>query len=209
METAKGFSGFVLAGGRSRRMGTNKALLPLGGKRLVDRAIDLLSPLVDDVFVVGPPEVFPFLHVPVYPDEIRQAGPLGGILTGLRHARFEKSLVLGVDLPFLTGEVLGRVFRAAESHDADVTIPRYHDTQETLCGVYSRRCITPIEGMLMAGHKAVLELLDRVRIQVLEEEVFKDLLSSDPFFNINTREDYEEARRRVTAQLHPEGVHHG
>ncbi|MCI0658435.1 MAG: molybdenum cofactor guanylyltransferase [Acidobacteria bacterium] len=209
METAKGFSGFVLAGGRSRRMGTNKALLPLGGKRLVDRAIDLLSPLVDDVFVVGPPEVFPFLHVPVYPDEIRQAGPLGGILTGLRHARLEKSLVLGVDLPFLTGEVLGRVFRAAESHDADVTIPRYHDTQETLCGVYSRRCITPIEGMLMAGHKAVLELLDRVRIQVLEEEVFKDLLSSDPFFNINTREDYEEAKRRVAAQLHPEGVHHG
>jgi molybdopterin-guanine dinucleotide biosynthesis protein A len=209
VETAKGFSGFVLAGGRSRRMGTNKALLPLGGKRLVDRAIDLLSPLVDDVFVVGPPEVFPFLHVPVYPDEIRQAGPLGGILTGLRHARFEKSLVLGVDLPFLTGEVLGRVFRAAESQDVDVTIPRYHDTQETLCGVYSRRCITPIEGMLMAGHKAILELLNRVRIQVLEEEVFKDLLSSDPFFNINTREDYEEAKRRVAAQLHPEGVHHG
>lgn len=208
METGKGFSGFVLAGGRSRRMGTNKALLPLGGKRLVDRAIDLLSPLVDDVFVVGPPEVFPFLHVPVYPDEIRQAGPLGGILTGLRHARFEKSLVLGVDLPFLTGEVLGRVLLAAGSLDSDVTIPRYHDTQETLCGVYSRRCITPIEGMLMAGHKAVLELLERVRIQVLEEDVFKDLLASDPFFNINTREDYEEAKRRV-AQLHAAGVHHG
>ncbi|MCI0568762.1 MAG: molybdenum cofactor guanylyltransferase [Acidobacteria bacterium] len=209
METGKGFSGFVLAGGRSRRMGTNKALLPLGGKRLVDRAIELLSPLVDDVFVVGPPEVFPFLHVPVHPDEIRQAGPLGGILTGLRHARLDKSLVLGVDLPFLTGDVLDRVFKAAGTLDVDVTIPRYHDTQETLCGVYSRRCITPIEGMLMAGHKAVLELLDRVRIQVLEEEVFKDLLASDPFFNINTREDYEEAKRRVAAQLHPEGVHHG
>jgi molybdopterin-guanine dinucleotide biosynthesis protein A len=62
--------------------------------------------------------------------------------------------------------------------------------------------------MLMAGHKAVLELLDRVRIQVLEEGVFGDLLASDPFFNINTREDYEEAKRRV-AQLHAESVHHG
>jgi molybdenum cofactor guanylyltransferase len=194
METGKGFSGFVLAGGRSRRMGANKALLPLRGKRLVDRAIELLSPHVEDVFVVGPPEVFPFLHVPVHPDEIRQAGPLGGILTGLRHARFEKSLVLGVDLPFLSGEVLDRVLKTAASLDADVTIPRYHDT--------------PIEGMLMAGHKAVLELLDRVRTHVMEEEVFKDLLASDPFFNINTREDYEEAKRRV-AQLHPEGVHHG
>ena len=208
METGKGFSGFILAGGKSRRMGTNKALLPLGGRRLVDRAIELLSPHVEDVFVVGPPEVFPFLHVPVRADEIRQAGPLGGILTGLRHARFDKSLVLGVDLPFLSGEVLQRVLRAAESADADVTIPRYHDTQETLCGVYSRRCITPIEGMLMAGHKSVLDLLSRVKTLVLEEEVFKDLLAGEPFFNINTREDYEEAKRRL-AHFHPEGVHHG
>jgi molybdopterin-guanine dinucleotide biosynthesis protein A len=207
METGKGFSGFVLAGGRSRRMGTNKALLPLGGRRLVDRAIDLLAPHVEDLFVVGPPEAFPFLHVPVFPDEVRQAGPLGGILTGLRHARFENSLVLGVDLPFLTAEVLDRVL-ATVSSEADVTIPRYHDTQETLCGVYSRRCITPIEGMLMAGHKAVLELLKRVRTRILEEEFFQDLLAADPFFNINTREDYEEAKRRV-AHLHPEGVHHG
>jgi len=208
METGKGYSGFVLAGGRSRRMGTNKALLPLGGRRLVDRAIDLLSPHVQDLFVVGPPEVFPFLHVPVRPDEIRQAGPLGGILTGLRHARFDKSLVLGVDLPFLSGEALERVLAGAESSDADVTLPRYHDIQETLCGIYSRRCITPIEGMLMAGHKSVLDLLGRVRTHVLEEETFKDLLAFDPFFNINTREDYEEAKRRV-AHLHPEGVHHG
>ena len=106
------------------------------------------------------------------------------------------------------GEVLERVLSAAASQDADVTIPRYHDTQETLCGVYSRRCITPIEGMLMAGHKAVLDLLQRVRTHVLEEDQFQDLLGADPFFNINTKEDYEEAKRRV-AHLHPEGVHHG
>ena len=207
METGKGVSGFILAGGRSRRMGTNKALLPLGGRRLVDRAIDLLSPHVEEVFVVGPPEVFPFLHVPVRADEIKLSGPLGGILTGLRHARFERSLVLGVDLPFLTGEVLDRILEKARAIDADVTLPRYHDIQETLCGVYSRRCITPIEGMLMAGRKSVLDLLPRVRTHILEEAVFGDLLKDDPFFNINTKEDYEEAKRRVM-HLHPEGVTH-
>lgn len=208
METGKGFSGFVLAGGRSRRMGTNKALLPLAGRRLVDRAIDLLSPHVEEVFVVGPPEVFPFLHVPVHPDEIKLSGPLGGILTGLRHARFDRSLVLGVDLPFLTGEVIDRILDEARSADADVTLPRYHNIQETLCGVYSRRCITPIEGMLMAGRKSVLDLLERVRTRILEESTFGDLLGGDPFFNINTKEDYEEAKRRVM-HLHPEGVTHG
>ena len=126
METGRGFSGIVLAGGRSRRMGSNKALLPLAGRRLVDRAIDLLEPHVDETFVVGPPESFPALHVPVRPDEIRQAGPLGGILTGLRHARFDRCLVLGVDLPFLTGEVLERVLRASEGHE--LTLPLIGET---------------------------------------------------------------------------------
>ncbi len=206
METGSGFSGFVLAGGRSKRMGSNKALLPLAGRRLVDRAIDLLEPHVQEIFVVGPPELLPALHVPVRPDEIRQAGPLGGILTGLRHTRCEKSLVLGVDLPFLTWGVLERVLRASEGYD--VTLPRIGETHETLCAVYTKSCITPIEGLLMAGHKSVLELLSRVRVRILPEEEFRELGGVAPFFNINTREDFEEAKRRVIA-LHPEGVPHG
>ena len=206
METGRGFSGFILAGGRSKRMGSNKALLPLGGRRLVDRAIDLLGPHVEELFVVGPPEVFPFLHVPVHPDEIRQAGPLGGILTGLRHVRFERSLVLGVDLPFLTGAILDRVIRASEGFD--LTLPQIGGIHETLCAVYAKSCINPIEALLMAGHKSAQELRERVRVRTLPEEEFKDLGGALPFFNINTREDYEEAKRRV-AHLPSQGVQHG
>ena len=208
METGQGFSGFVLAGGRSRRMGSNKALLPLGGRRLVDRAIDLLEPHVRETFVVGPPEVFPLLHVPVHPDEIRQAGPLGGILTGLRHSRFDRSLVLGVDLPFLNGEVLDRILSASEGYD--LTLPRIGENCETLCAVYSRGCTAPIEALLMAGHKSALELMGRVRVRVLPEEDFQDLGGAAAFFNITTREDYEEAKRRVAhLHHHPQEVTHG
>jgi molybdopterin-guanine dinucleotide biosynthesis protein A len=207
METSKGFTGFILAGGRSRRMGSNKALLPLGGRRLVDWAIDLVEPHVQETFVVGPPEVFPLLHVPVRPDEVRQAGPLGGILTGLRHARFDASLVLGVDLPFLTGEILDRILEASRGYD--LTLPRMGDTSETLCAVYSKSCVTHIEALLMAGHKSVQELLGRVRVKVLPEEEFRDLGGASAFFNINTREDYEEAKRRVAHLQHPpQGVQH-
>jgi molybdopterin-guanine dinucleotide biosynthesis protein A len=208
METSNGFSGFILAGGRSRRMGSNKALLPLGGRRLVDWAIDLLEPHVQETFVVGPPEVFPLLHVPVRPDEIRQAGPLGGILTGLRHSRFDACLILGVDLPFLSGEILDRILAASQGYD--MTLPRMGETCETLCAVYSRSCVTHIEALLMAGRKSVLELMSRVRVNVLPEEDFRDLGGASAFFNINTREDYEEAKRRV-AHLHhpPQNVRHG
>ncbi len=208
MDAGQGFSGFILAGGRSRRMGSNKALLPLGGRRLVDWAIDLIEPHVQEPFVVGPPEVFPLLHVPVRPDEVRQAGPLGGILTGLRHARFERSLVLGVDLPFLSGDILDRILAACEGFD--VTVPRTGETTENLCGVYSKGCITHIEALLMAGHKAVQELTGRVRVRVLPEEEFRDLGGAAAFFNINTREDYEEAKRRVAhLQQLSTGVQHG
>ena len=205
METDKEFSGFVLAGGRSRRMGSNKALLPLAGRRLVDRAIDLLEPHVQEIFVVGPPEVFPLLHVPVHPDEVRQAGPLGGILTGLRHTRHERSLVLGVDLPFLNGDVLDRVLSASEGYD--MTVPRIGEISETLCAVYSKRCITPIEALLMAGHKSVQELMDRVSLRIVPEEDFQEMGGAEAFFNINTREDYEQAKRRVAhLHHHPQGV---
>jgi molybdopterin-guanine dinucleotide biosynthesis protein A len=186
-------------------MGTNKALLPLAGRRLVDHAVDLLVPHVEDAFVVGPPEVFPFLHVPVRPDEIRQGGPLGGLLTGLRRARFEKSLVLGVDLPFLNGDILDRILR--ESGDADATVPRIGDTAETLCAVYSRRCVNVIEGLLLSGHKSVVELLGRVRTRFLEEEMFREMGAPEAFFNINTREDYEESKRRAS-HLHPASAPH-
>lgn len=189
-------------------MGSNKALLPLGGRRLVDWAIDLLEPHVQETFVVGPPEVFPLLHVPVHPDEIRQAGPLGGILTGLRHSRFERSLVLGVDLPFLIGDVLERVLSACEG--SDMTVPRIAGTHETLCAVYSKNCITHIEALLMAGQKSVQELMGRVRVRVLPEEDFQDLGGATAFFNINTREDYDEAKRRVAhLQQHVPDVQHG
>jgi molybdopterin-guanine dinucleotide biosynthesis protein A len=208
METSNGFSGFILAGGRSRRMGSNKALLPLGGRRLVDWAIDLLEPHVQETFVVGPPEVFPLLHVPVRPDEIRQAGPLGGILTGLRHSRFDPSLVLGVDLPFLNGEILDRLLAACRGYD--LTVPRIGENSETLCAVYSKSCITHIEALLMAGRKSVQELMDRVRVRILPESEFQDLGGGSAFFNINTREDYEEAKRRVAhLHQHPQGVQHG
>jgi molybdopterin-guanine dinucleotide biosynthesis protein A len=203
METG-GYSGFVLAGGRSKRMGSNKALLPLAGRRLLDRAIDLLEPHVSEIFVVGPPETFPALHVPVRPDEIRQAGPLGGILTGLRHARFDRSFVLGVDLPFLTGEVVERILAASEGYD--LTLPRIGDIYETLCAVYGKGCVTAIEGILLSGHKSVQEIFPRVRMRTLPEEDFTELGGADLFFNINTREDYEEAKRRVAAWHHPAGV---
>jgi molybdopterin-guanine dinucleotide biosynthesis protein A len=208
METSNGFTGFILAGGRSRRMGSNKALLPLGGRRLVDWAIDLLEPHVQETFVVGPPEVFPLLHVPVRPDEIRQAGPLGGILTGLRHSRFDSCLVLGVDLPFLSGEILDRILAACRGYD--LTLPRIGETCEPLCAVYSKSCVTHIEALLMAGRKSVQELMSRVRVNALPEEDFREFGGASAFFNINTREDYEQAKRRV-AQLHhpPQDVRHG
>jgi len=116
--------------------------------------------------------------------------------------------VLGVDLPFLSGEILERVLAA--SRGFDMTLPRMGETLETLCAVYSKGCITHIEALLMAGDKSVHELMGRVRVNILPEEEFKDLGGAAMFFNINTREDYEAAKKRVAHVAHSsEGVQHG
>lgn len=206
MSKGQALSGFVLAGGRSKRMGSNKALLPLAGHRLVDRAVELLEPHVAETFVVGSPKTFPAFHVPVIPDEVQQAGPLGGILTGLRHAQNERSLVLGVDLPFLTGEILERILALVD--ESDLLIPKIGEKFEPLCAVYAKSCITHIEGMLMAGRKSIHDLMPRIQVHTLSPQDLGGLEGTDPFFNINTRGDFEAAKRRL-AEPHIEGVHRG
>jgi molybdopterin-guanine dinucleotide biosynthesis protein A len=89
-----------------------------------------------------------------------------------------------------------------------MTVPRIGETTETLCAVYSKSCLAPIEALLMAGRKSVQELMERVRVRILPELEFQDLGGGAAFFNINTREDYEEAKRRM-AHPHPQGVQHG
>lgn len=195
-----GVGGFVLAGGRSSRMGRNKALLGVAGQALVVRQFRLVERAVGWARAVGPPEVLLPLGIAVVADDEPGAGPLAAIATALRVSPFCWNLIVAVDMPHLTHRWLAHLAAQAEQCGADVLIPRSPRGWEPLCAVYHRRCLASIRQTLAAGERSVQGWLQRVgelRVCPLEPEQWSPF---DPdgnlFANLNTLADYEDLLRR-------------
>lgn len=190
-------SGFVLAGGASRRMGLPKALLVLGNEAMVQRQIRLLRSLCRSVAVLGSPPLLVGLDAPVVPDEISGRGPLGGIYTGLQRTRTEYNLFLGCDLPFMKRQFLDYLCRKALESRADVTVPESSSGRiEPLCGVYRRRGLWAVRASLTAGENRITRFYPRVRVSVVPwRELARDGFGARIFDNMNTPEDFETAKR--------------
>ncbi len=194
-------SGVVLAGGRSRRLGVNKAFVTVGGVALIERVLGQLSQVCDDMIIVTQdPATYEGLGASVIEDTWPGAGSLGGIYTGLQAARHERAVVVGCDMPFLDVRLLR--YMILLSADYDVVIPREDSLLEPLHAVYSKACLQPIEDLLRAGERRIIGFLDRVRVRYVEPaetQVFDP--SQISFFNINTPEDLERAEELARHRL--------
>ena len=189
-------SGFVLAGGASRRMGRNKANLVLEGKTMLERQIGLLQAVCRTAGVVGPPDSYPGLDVAVYDDEVPSRGPLGGIYSGLVQTRSEYNLFLSCDMPYLPARFLGWLIEQALEYQADVTVPRARDGRHPLCAVFRRRALAAIRYRLASGQNKVRGLFPKLSSRVLSwSEIARAGFSPGIFDNMNTPQDYESARR--------------
>ncbi len=192
-------TGYVLAGGTSRRMGCSKAHLLLGRETMLERQIRLLHSVCRSVAVLGPPTRFPGLEVPVFDDEFTGRGPLAGLYTGLVRTRTEYNLFLGCDLPFMEARFLQYVCRRAFGSQADVTVPESREHGfHPLCGVYRRRALWAVRASLAAGENKVSRFFSRVRCEVLAtRQITRAGFALRIFDNMNTPQDYERVRRRL------------
>jgi len=192
----------VLAGGKSLRLGQDKTSLVIDGRRLLQRVIDLVASLADEVIVVTSDQhkglaLFSDLSAKVVVDIYPGKGSLGGIYTGLRASNFSHSLVVACDMPFLNPALLRYLVSLAP--EFDVVIPRVRDLLEPLHAVYSKNCLAPAEELLQRGQLKVLDIFDQVKVRYVEEE---EINRFDPehlsFFNINTQKDLDKAMGMVT-----------
>jgi molybdenum cofactor guanylyltransferase len=189
----------ILAGGQSRRMGFNKALLDVGGKPLINVLIDRIRPLTHQLFISS--NDFPsyrFLNIPVIPDIYQDQGPLAGFHSIMTRYDFPLYLFIACDLPNLQLSFIRRLITLAAGYDA--TIPRTHDgISHPLCAVYRRTCFPFIEQALAQGTNKVLETFLEHGLTVKwvgpDEGSFKD---SD-LANINTPEDLQSFSRASQA----------
>ena len=188
--------GFLLAGGKSSRMGmnTDKAFLDFGGQTLLDRALSVMGTVCDSVAIVGDPAKFAKCgstkYGPVVADIFSGCGPLAGIHAALVHSPAELNLMLAVDMPFVSTKLLAFLFAAAEHNDAVVTVPRTTQGLQPLCAVYRRDFSTTAEQALRAGNYKIDAAFAGVSIRVIEEaELVAAGFSERSFFNVNTPQD--------------------
>jgi molybdenum cofactor guanylyltransferase len=189
-------TGFILAGGKSTRMGADKAFIEFKGRSLLERALGLARSITPDVRIVGAREKFaPF--APVVEDIFRERGPLGGIHAALRGSQTELNFMLAVDMPFVSVTFLQYLIREARTAaEATVIVPRSDGRRQPLCAVYRRRFADAAEPALLAGRNRIDSLFDTVEARVIgEEELDRAGFSSAIFRNLNTPEQLEQQRR--------------
>ncbi len=198
-EHARAATGAVMAGGRSSRLGRDKALLTIDGETLLARAVRALRAVTAEQIVIGPPERAEQSGVRAVQDEYPGVGPLGGIFTALRAAVQDRVLVVACDMPFLNPGLLEHLLNLAPARD--VVLPRPEGGGEQLHAVYRRTCIEPIRRQLDRGDYKIDRFFEGVDVRYVDEE---ELRRYDPdlrsFRNVNTAEDWEEAQRLLSLE---------
>jgi molybdopterin-guanine dinucleotide biosynthesis protein A len=178
-------------------MGQNKALMSLGGKRLVERVVEVMRAVFRDLLMVtNSPEVYATLGLPMVRDVWPEKGSLGGIYSAIYHSATPYCLVVACDMPFLHAAVLR--YLTAQIADYDVVIPDVLGELQTLHAIYSKACLPAIERCLAANRLRIVSFLPDVRVRTVTAS---ELQAYDPellaFQNLNTPEEFQAAEQRL------------
>jgi len=193
-------SAVVLAGGKSSRLGADKALLLLDGEPLIARTVQQLCALSDDLIIVtNSPERFEPLGLAarLVADERPGEGSLMGIYSGLKAARHPHALVVACDMPFLNAPLLDYMLSIMPT--CDVVVPRVAGMLEPLHAVYGRSCLPWMARLLDEGERKIIAFFPYVKVRYVEED---EISRFDPlhlsFVNINTPQDWEQVQELLS-----------
>ena len=198
-----GATGVILAGGESRRMGRNKALMHLGDETLIARTLKRIQTVTDETIVISnSANLYTELGVQVYEDLVPNSGALGGVYTGLNYAANNAVLCIACDMPLLQLKLMRYLVSVLGEYDAVVPYTRgvkeSNPKLQTLCAVYSRSCVQTVRQMIDEGELRLHALCDRVTVRMVPPGEWREF---DPeglsFVNINTREDFEKVKEML------------
>lgn len=184
----------VLAGGKSSRMGTDKAFVPILGRPLIEEVLARITGLgAETLIVTNRPEAYRTLGLPLVADILPAQGALGGIYTAIHAAHSPYTLVVACDMPFLNRDLLAYLISLRAGYD--VVVPRLGGIPEPLHAVYGKNCLEPIRRSLESGVRKITAFFPEVRVRYVDEA---EINRFDPahlsFININTPAELAQAR---------------
>jgi molybdenum cofactor guanylyltransferase len=182
-------TGVILAGGKNRRMGENKAFLAVNGELLIDRTVRLFRAVFEEVIVVTTsPLDYLDQEAAIVTDILPEKGALGGIYSGLFYAREEYAFIAACDMPFLNRAFLEYMISRTTGYD--IIVPATPEGFQPLHAVYSRRCLPVIRGLIERDRLKITGFYPGHRLLTISPEIIR---SFDPegrmFINVNTPED--------------------
>jgi molybdopterin-guanine dinucleotide biosynthesis protein A len=190
---------FILAGGSSSRIGSNKALLEIGGKSLISRLIEIVHPIFDEVIISSnESELYEGTDKRIIKDIITGRGPLGGIHSALQFTKTEKNFFVSCDMPFISKDVIE--FLCGYKSEKAIMILKADRRIQQLCGIYSKRIFPDVDSLLKESNQkdsqlkgSIFDLLNRVDSEIIDVSGLK-FYHPDLFFNINTPDDFNYAK---------------
>jgi molybdopterin-guanine dinucleotide biosynthesis protein A len=190
----------IQAGGASRRMGRDKALMSFMGVALIQRVADRLRPIADEMLVTtNRPEDYGFLDLPLFQDLIPDRGALGGLYTALACASQPAVAVVACDMPFANATLLEQAHKLLLEENVDAVIPKAEEGFEPMHAVYRREtCLPAVQAAIAADQWKLIAWFPQVKIRTLS---MAEIDSLDPsglaFWNLNTPEEFAEAEGKA------------
>ncbi len=200
--------GVILSGGRSSRMGTNKALIKIDNRTIIERVFDIMKDVFDEIIIsTNEPELYDFIDAEKVTDKFPGFGPLAGIHSAISSTQAKKIFVTSCDLPFINPSLIN--FLLNVTSEEMIIVPKAENRTQYNCGIYDCKILPLLEKVLCDVNEAknknqevknsalsLWNFAERLGVEVVDVEE-KLFYTKDLFFNINTPEDYEYVRERL------------
>ena len=188
-------TGIILSGGKSIRMGEDKAFIEIEGVPIVRRIYNLFKELFQEIIIVtNQKELFSNFDSRIYSDLLPNKGVLGGLYTGIFYSTFNYSFCVACDMPFIKKPLVQYLMNHLQEND--VIVPRTKDGLQPLHAIYSKNCLEPIKKIIEQGKYSIIDFYDMVKVKIIQED---DFISLDPhresFINVNTPIELLSIRR--------------
>jgi len=183
----------ILAGGKSRRMKTDKALIKFNDKTLLENQIDLLNPIFNKIIISANSQKYSFANLQIINDEQSDLGPIGGILSVLKRVKTDYVFIISVDMPLITTDLIKHLISKKANYD--IVLPVFNDKYEPTCAVYSRNCINTIEKQILANDYKLKNFIEKSNTNVVKINENLEFYNKNLFVNLNSPKDLIDIKK--------------
>jgi len=180
-------TGIILAGGKSSRMGQDKGLILMNGKPMIEHIINALIEVVSDIIIISNNKSYSQFGYPVFPDIIKERGPVGGIYTGLYHTKTELNFCISCDVPLISSEFI--TWMLERKGDSMITLPKYKNKVHQMIGVYNKGVLATFKDSTEREYLKLSQVNNDLACKIIDIE--KEYANFDKliFSNINTKNE--------------------